>query len=110
MWKLTLMLFALGICIALGLAAYQYSVAPQGILLYTPAPGAKPNYTSSSQLGFFVVSLALCFISGIATLLMFFGRIIYERIPRGYIVQSLYLTLSFGGLCMISLITEKIWP
>lgn len=51
MAKSTIVLFLCGVAIAIGLAAWQYSLAPQGTLLYTPAPGVKPNYTPSSSVG-----------------------------------------------------------
>ncbi|MNZ99236.1 hypothetical protein D3C78_1185540 [compost metagenome] len=59
MAKSTIALFLCGIAVSIGFAVWQYTLAPQGTLLYTPAPGFEPNYTPSSSVGFFVA--ALCF-------------------------------------------------
>lgn len=100
---------ALGMCAALGLGAWWYSIAPEGILLYTPSPEVKKNYTPSSVAGFFLIALVLCIMSAIATILMFFIQTMKWK-PHGYAAQGLYLTLAFGALCVIALLTEKLWP
>lgn len=107
--KSTAILFLCGIAIALGLAAWQYSLAPEGTLLYTPAPGAKPHYTPSSSVGFFVATLGLSVVSACATVLSLVVGVIFNRRFIGVAKQATSLLVGFGLLCVLTALTEKLW-
>lgn len=108
--KSTIVLFLCGIVVAIGLAAWQYSLAPQGTLLYTPAPGVKPNYTPSSSVGFFVATLALSAASALVAILGLIGGYIFNRRLLGVSKQAVFLFVGFGLLCALTMFTEKLWP
>ena len=110
MKKLTIILFLCGVALALGLAAWEYSLAPQGTLLYTPAPGVKPNYTPSSSLGFFVGVLGLSAASFIVGLGSMFGGFFFNRRLLEFFKQAILLAIGFGLLCVLTTVTEKLWP
>lgn len=110
MAKSTIVLFLCGIVVAIGLAAWQYSLAPQGTLLYTPAPGVKPNYTPSSSLGFFVAALGLSAVSALVAILSFIGGAFFNRRFFGVSKQAALLLVGFGLLCALTSATEKLWP
>lgn len=98
-----------GIALALGMAAWQYSLAPEGTLLYTPAPGAKPNYTPSSAVGFFVATLGLTAVSALITVInLVVGAIFNRRLIR-VAKQAAFLLFGFGLLCVLTAFTEKLW-
>ncbi|HEY0721555.1 MAG TPA: hypothetical protein VGE50_09905 [Gammaproteobacteria bacterium] len=108
----TTVLFFVGLTAALGLAAWQYSLAPQGVLLYTPvANDTNPNYTSSSFLGFFLGALALCTVSTIVAALSYLiGNLFKRKTFIGVAKSSMALTIWFGLLCFMSVLTERYWP
>lgn len=110
MAKSTIVLFLCGIAIAIGLAAWQYSLAPQGTLLDTPAPGVKPNYTPSSSVGFFVAVLGLSAISALVAILSLIGAALFNRRLFQAAKQAALLFVGFGFLCALSAVTEKLWP
>jgi hypothetical protein len=109
MAKSTAILFLSGIAIALGLAAWQYSLAPDGTLLYTPAPGAKPNYTPSSAVGFFVSTLGLTAVSALVTVLGLVVGAFSKGRFIGVAKQAAFLLIGFGLLCVLTAFTEKLW-
>jgi len=110
MAKQATILFLCGIAIAFGLAAWQYSIAPQGTLLYTPAPGVQPNYTPSSALGFFVGVLGLTAASVLVGLGSLVGGSFFNRRLFGVSKQAFLLAIGFGVLCALTTVTEKLWP
>jgi len=79
MTKLTMMLLFSGVAISFCLAVWQYYLAPQGMLLYTPAPGIEPHYTPTSSVGFFVGVLALSAIGALVAILSFIGGAVFNR-------------------------------
>lgn len=105
-----MLIFIAGLLIALGLAAWQYSLAPQGTLLYTPAPGTKPNFTPSSALGFFVGVLSLCALSGFASLVSFVCGFVANRRWLVVAKQSIILAAGYGLFLVLTMFTEKLWP
>ena len=109
MAKSTSILFLCGIAIALGLAAWQYSLAPEGTLLYTPAPGVKPNYTPSSAVGFFVATLGLTAFSALVAVLSLVVGAIFNRRFIGAAKQAAFLLVGFGLLWVLTAFTEKLW-
>lgn len=109
MAKSTVLLFLCGIAVALGLAAWQYSNAPEGTLLYTPAPGVKPHYTPSSSVGFFVAALGLSVVSACAAVLSLAVGIIFNRRFIEVAKQAALLLVGFGLLCVLTVFTEKLW-
>lgn len=109
MAKSTIVLFLCGIVVAIGLAAWQYSLAPQGTLLYTPAPGVKPNYTPSSSVGFFVAALGFSTVSALVAVLGFIGGALFNCRFFGGAKQAALLLVGFGLLCALTLGTEKFW-
>jgi len=110
MSKRLMLIFGIGVLIALSLALWQYSLAPQGTLLYTPAPGTKPNFTPSSAIGFFVAALGLCTLSLIVSLISFFIGFVANRRWFSFAKQSIILALGFGLLVLLTMVTEKLWP
>lgn len=110
MARSTVVLFLFGIAIAVSLAAWQYYLAPQGTLLYTPAPGAKPNYTSSSSVGFFVAALAFSALSALVAMFGFIGGALFNRRLFPVARQAALLSVGFGLLCALTISTEKLWP
>lgn len=110
MAKSTIVLFLCGIAVAIGLAAWQYSLAPQGTLLYTPAPGAKPNFTPSSSVGFFVAALGLSAASAVVAILSLIGGALFNRRLFEVAKQAALLFVGFGLLCVLTAVTEKLWP
>lgn len=105
-----MLIFIAGLLIALGLAAWQYSLAPQGTLLYTPAPGIKPNFTPSSALGFFVGVLGLCVLSVFVGLVGFVCGLVANRRWLAVAKQSIILAAGYGLLLVLTMFTEKLWP
>lgn len=110
MAKSTIVLFLCGVAIAIGLAAWQYSLAPQGTLLHTPAPGVQPNYTPSSSVGFFVATLGLSAVSLIVAVLSFALSAVFNRRFISVAKQAAFLLVGFGLLCGLTAVTEKLWP
>ncbi len=110
MAKSTIVLFLCGIAVAIGLAVWQYSLAPQGTLLYTPAPGVKPNYTPSSSVGFFVAALGLSAASALVVILSLAAGAVFSRRFLGVAKQAAFLLVGFGLLCMLTAVTERLWP
>lgn len=105
-----MLIFVAGLLIAFGLAAWQYSLAPQGTLLYTPAPGTKPNFTPSSALGFFVGVLGLCALSVFVGLASFVYGFAANRRWLTVAKQSIILAIGYGLLLVFTMYTEKLWP
>lgn len=110
MTKSTIVLFICGAAVAFGLAMWMHSLAPQGILLYTPAPNTKPNYTPSSLVGFFIAMLALSTISALVAILGIFISVLFNS--RFFVVakQATFLLVGFGSLLTLAIFTEKFWP
>lgn len=108
--KRLIAIFGAGILIAIGFAYWLYSSYPQGMLLYTPVQGTRPNYTHSSALGFFLATFGLCFLSLLSSLIIFFIGIIANRRWFSFTKQTIILALGFGLLATITMITEKFWP
>jgi len=93
------------------MAAWQYSLAPEGMLLYTPAAGeTTPNYTPSSLVGFFLGSLALCVLSAFVAVAGYIAGLVFERKYLGGAKTATFLAVGFGLLCIVSTVTEKYWP
>lgn len=105
----TVVLFLFGIAIALGLAAWQYNLAPEGTRLYTPAPGATPNYTPSSAVGFFVATLVLTAASAFAVVLGLVVRASTNTRFMGVAKQASFLLVGFGLLCALTAFTMNRW-
>lgn len=110
MTKSTIVLFLCGIAVAIGFATWQYSLAPQGTLLYTPAPGFEPNYTPSSSVGFFFATLCLFAISTLAAIVSLAVGTFFDRRLFGVAKQAVFLSVGFGLLCSLTAATEKLWP
>lgn len=107
----TAILFSVGLVLAIGMAVWQYSSAPQGLLLYTPAAGeTMPNYTPSSLIGFFLCALALSVLSAFVALVGYIASVAFERRSLGVAKSALLLAMGFGLLCVFSIVTEKYWP
>ena len=104
-----MVLFLFGFAIALGLAAWQYILAPEGTLLYTPAPGATPNYTPSSAVGFFVATLVLTAASAFAVVLGLVVRASTNTRFMGVAKQASFLLVGFGLLCALTAFTMNRW-
>ena len=110
MARSTIVLFLCGVAFAIGLAAWQYSLAPQGTLLYTPAPGVRPNYTPSSSVGFFIAALGFSAVSALVAILSLIGGALFNRRFFRVAKQSAFLLVGFGLLCALTAVTEKLWP
>lgn len=110
MVRLTVVLFLAGVAAAFCFAAWQYSSAPQGMLLYTPAPGATPNYAASSAVGFIVASLGLSAVSALVAVISLVAGLGLKRRPLQAAKMAFSLSISFGVLCAIAAFTEKLWP
>lgn len=107
----TAILFSVGLVLAIGMAVWQYSLAPQGLLLYTPAAGeTMPNYTPSSLVGFFLCAFALSVLSAFVALAGYIASVAFERRSLGMVKPALLLTMGFGLLCVFSTVSEKYWP
>lgn len=111
MAKTTVALFLLGVAIAVWLAVSQYSSAPQGTLLYTPAPGVELHYSSSSCLGFLLGVFALSALSAFVAVICFIGStFLDQRLLLKMTKQAGLLFVGYGLLFMFAGLTEKFWP
>ncbi|MOA38900.1 hypothetical protein D3C78_1606320 [compost metagenome] len=110
MAKSTIALFLCGIAVAAGLATWQYFLAPQGTLLYTPAAGFKPSYTPSSFVGFFVTALCLSAVSASVAVVSLAAGAFFDRRLIGVSKQAAFLSGRFGFLCALTAATEQFWP
>ena len=110
MRKSVIILFLSGVALAIALAGWQYSQAPQGMLLYTPAPGVAPNYTPSSLVGFFVANLGLSAFSALTAIIGVVGGLFFNRRLFQIAKHAFFLFLGFGLLCLAAIATEKFWP
>jgi hypothetical protein len=109
MTKRAAILFACGVFVAIALAAWQYAVAPEGTLLYTPAPGVKPNYTPSALIGFFLGTLASCAVSLFTAFVSLIGAVLFDRRLFKIAKQASLLGLGFGLLCVLTLLSDPLW-
>jgi len=109
-FKSAVMFLFFGLLVCLGLAIWQYLSAPEGTLLYTPAPGHQPNYTSSSVVGFFVGALALSVISAFIAVCAFVLGAFSNRRLFWLSKQACILSCIFLFLCILVSLTEKLWP
>lgn len=110
MTKSTIVFFLCGLVFAFCVAVWLYSLAPQGMLLYTPAPGTKANFTPSSSVGFLIAGLGLSAISALVAILSFLMTRFFNRRFLVVAKQATFLLIGFGVLCVLSMITEKFWP
>ena len=110
MAKSAIIFLVFGVLICIGLAVWQYSIAPEGTLLYTPAPDSEPNYTSSSALGFFVGAFVFSILSGLIAVCAFAFGVLYNHRLLGLGKQSCFLVGIFAVLCVLALLTENLWP
>ena len=108
--RATVWLVSGGLAIALVVAAVLRLQWPQGVLLYTPAPGVPANYTPSSALGFFLIMLGLLCLSLMATAL---ASVLAWLKSKSWISVAKVTALSsigFGVLLLFVTFTEQRWP
>ena len=110
MAKSTIALFLCGIAAAIGLAVWQYHLAPQGTLLYTPSQEFKPNYTPSSSVWSFVATLCLSAVSASVVIVSLAAGTFLDRRLLGVAKQAVFLFVWFGFPCTLTAVTEQFWP
>jgi acyl-CoA synthetase (AMP-forming)/AMP-acid ligase II len=110
MRKEALFFFIAGVGASLGLAALLHSMAPQGILLYTPGPGTDAQYTSSSSIAFIVAMFGLSTLSAVVALVSYIWQIVSRNRSFDFTVQASFLMVGFGGLSVFAMLTERLWP
>lgn len=108
--KSAIALFLCGVCIAIGFAVWQHAVFPEGVLLYTPNPNVKPQYTSSSLVGFVLASLGLFAIGVVVAVLAGAVGLLVNTRFHGVAKQAVVQAVGYGLLCGLAVLTEKFWP
>ena len=106
----TTIIFFIGFLAAVAMAIWQYTLTPEGVLIYTPVQGSEPNYTSSSALGFLLIDGVLCVLSAVTSLICAFYGAGINRSFLPIAKHSGILAVAFGLLAVLVIVTEPIWP
>ena len=110
MSRTIVIVFMLSIVISIGLGVYLYVQNPGGMLLYTPAPGVKGHYTSSSNIGFFIGTLLLSAGALTISLALALCSAVCNKEWWPHSKQAFFLFIGFGILNVIANYTERVWP
>lgn len=109
--KALFLVFLLGVLIAIGLAAWQYTLTPQGLLFYTPAANeTNPHYVAASAVGFSAGMLVLSVLCALAALVSAGVSFVRRSWPLSIAGKAVALSISFGTLCYLAARTEAWWP
>jgi len=106
--KVFISTFFIGILFSIMSSVYFYN--PKGVLLYPLVESQNPNLVSSSLFGFFLGILTVISLTLSALIFEVIACSIFKKTWAVVIKKTAILLFSFGGLLLIAISTQHLWP